>query len=47
MPDTAYDADHLGKAIAAKGALAVIPHNPVTCAQISARRTTSVMVALP
>jgi transposase len=26
--DTAYDADHLRKAIAAKGALAVIPNNP-------------------
>jgi transposase len=28
MADTAYDADHLRKAIAAKGALAVIPNNP-------------------
>jgi transposase len=26
--DTAYDADHLRQAIAAKGALAVIPNNP-------------------
>ena len=26
--DTAYDADHLRHAIAAKGALAVIPNNP-------------------
>lgn len=28
MADTAYDADHFRKAIAAKGALAVIPNNP-------------------
>ena len=28
MADTAYDADHLGQAIAAKGAIAVIPNNP-------------------
>ena len=28
MADTAYDADHLRQAIAAEGALAVIPHNP-------------------
>lgn len=28
MRDTAYDADHLRQAIAAKGALAVIPNNP-------------------
>jgi transposase len=28
MADTAYDADHLRKAIAAKGAIAVIPNNP-------------------
>jgi hypothetical protein len=28
MGDTAYDADHLRQAIAAKGALAVIPNNP-------------------
>lgn len=28
MADTAYDADHLRLAIAAKGALAVIPNNP-------------------
>jgi transposase len=28
MADTAYDADHLCQAIAAKGALAVIPNNP-------------------
>jgi len=28
MADTAYDADHLRQAIAAKGALAVIPNNP-------------------
>jgi transposase len=28
MADTAYDADHLRKAIADKGALAVIPNNP-------------------
>jgi len=28
MSDTAYDADHLRHAIAAKGALAVIPNNP-------------------
>lgn len=28
MADTAYDADHLHQAIAAKGALAVIPNNP-------------------
>jgi transposase len=28
MADTAYDADHLRKAIAAKGALAVIPNDP-------------------
>jgi len=28
VADTAYDADHLRKAIAAKGALAVIPNNP-------------------
>jgi transposase len=28
MADTAYDADHLRRAIAAKGALAVIPNNP-------------------
>jgi hypothetical protein len=28
MADTAYDADHPRKAIAAKGALAVIPINP-------------------
>ena len=28
MADTAYDADHLREAIAAKGALAVIPNNP-------------------
>ena len=28
MADTAYDADHLRHAIAAKGALAVIPNNP-------------------
>ena len=27
MADTAYDADHLRQAIAAKGALAVIPNN--------------------
>ena len=26
--DTAYDADHLREAIAAKGAIAVIPNNP-------------------
>lgn len=28
MGDTAYDADHLRQAIAANGALAVIPDNP-------------------
>jgi len=28
MADTAYDTDHLREAIAAKGALAVIPNNP-------------------
>jgi hypothetical protein len=28
MADTVYDADHLRQAIAAKGALAVIPNNP-------------------
>jgi transposase len=28
MADTAYDADHLRQAIAAKGALVVIPNNP-------------------
>jgi transposase len=28
MADTAYDADYLRQAIAAKGALAVIPNNP-------------------
>ena len=28
MADTAYDADHLRRAIAAKGAIAVIPNNP-------------------
>src|ERR1700741_2788554 len=28
MADTAYDADHFRKTIAAKGALAVIPNNP-------------------
>ena len=28
VADTAYDADHLRQAIAAKGALAVIPNNP-------------------
>ena len=28
MGDTAYDADHFRQAIAAKGALAVIPNNP-------------------
>jgi len=28
LADTAYDADHLRQAIAAKGALAVIPNNP-------------------
>ena len=28
MADTAYDADHLRQAIAAKGAVAVIPNNP-------------------
>jgi transposase len=28
MADTAYDADHLRQAIAAKGVLAVIPNNP-------------------
>ena len=28
MADTAYDTDHLRQAIAAKGALAVIPNNP-------------------
>jgi len=38
MADTAYDADHLRQAIAAKGALAVIPNKPVTGAQISARQ---------
>jgi transposase len=36
MADTAYDADHLRQAIAAKGALA--PQQPVTGAQISARQ---------
>ena len=28
MADTAYDADHLREAIAAKGAIAVTPNNP-------------------
>ena len=28
MADTAYDADHFRQAIAAKGAIAVIPNNP-------------------
>jgi transposase len=28
MADTAYDADHVRQAVAAKGALAVIPNNP-------------------
>ena len=28
MGDTAYDADHFRQAIAAKGALAIIPNNP-------------------
>ena len=28
IADTAYDADHFRRAIAAKGALAVIPNNP-------------------
>jgi hypothetical protein len=37
MADTAYDADHLRQAIAAKGALAVIPNNP-SRALISARK---------
>jgi hypothetical protein len=37
MADTAYDADHLRQAIAAKGALAQT-QQPVTCAQISARQ---------
>jgi transposase len=37
MADTAYDADHLRQAIAAKGAFAVIPNNP-SRAQISARQ---------
>jgi transposase len=38
MADTAYDADPLRQAIAAKGAIAVIPNYPVTSAQISARQ---------
>jgi transposase len=40
MADTAYDADHLRQAIAAKGALAVIPNNPSRALkyQISARQ---------
>ena len=38
MADTAYDADPLRQAIAAKGAIAVIPKQPVTSAQISARQ---------
>ena len=38
MADTAYDADHLRQAIAAKGALAVIPEQPVTRAQTPARQ---------
>src|SRR6266403_1234027 len=37
MADTAYDADHLRQAIAAKGALRH-PQQPVTGAQISARQ---------
>jgi hypothetical protein len=38
MADAAYDADHLRHAIAVKGALAVIPNNPIAGAQISARQ---------
>jgi transposase len=33
MADAAYDADHLRQAIAAKGALAVIPNNPSRAAK--------------
>jgi transposase len=39
MADTAYDADHLRQAIAAKGALAVIPNNPSRAPNI---RSTSI-----
>ena len=38
MADTAYDADPLCQAIAAKGAIAVIPNNPSRALQISARQ---------
>src|SRR4030088_1657798 len=38
MADTAYDADHLRQAIAAKGGARRHPQQPVTCAQISARQ---------
>jgi transposase len=38
MADTAYDADPLRQAIAAKGAIAVIPNNPSRALKISARQ---------
>ena len=37
MADTAYDADHLREAIAAKGAIAVIPNNPSRALNIPGR----------
>ncbi len=40
MADTAYDADHLRQAIAAKGALAVISNNP-------SRALTSTNISVP
>jgi transposase len=39
MADTAYDADHLRQAIAAKGAIAVVPNNPSRALNI---RSTSI-----
>ena len=39
MADTAYDADHLRQAIAAKGALAVIPNNPSRALNVHSTNT--------
>ena len=42
MADTAYDADHLRQAIAAEGALAVIPNNPSLALNIRSSRPDAV-----
>src|ERR1700750_337569 len=45
MADAAYDADHLRQAIAAKGALAVIPNNPSRALNIHSTNTSPSVIS--